>query len=136
MDNLTVITGDMLADSDGLSAPKSKIITAFLVSSGSMKKVEIDADDFLSGAYKHLNCRNIDMIEIVLPNGNYVDIVVDDEICLISGSTLITYCERYNQPIIGDFLVVCCDDDGGTISAPSDFKESMIMNRKGIYYHK
>jgi len=135
VDNLTVITGDMLADSDGLLAPKSNVITAFLVSSGSMKKVEIDADDFLAGAYKHLNCRTIAMIEIELPNGKYVDIVVDDEVLLTSGPKLITYCERYNQPIVGDFLVVCCDDEGVTISAPNDFKESMIVSAKDIYNH-
>jgi hypothetical protein len=124
---------NILASSDGLLSPKSEVITAFLITSGIMKKVEIDSDDFLSGAYQHLNCRNIDIIEIKLANGNYVDVVVDGEILLTSGSKLVTYCERYNQPIIGDFLVVCCDDEGGTISAPSDFEESMIVTNKDVF---
>jgi hypothetical protein len=98
-----------------------------------MSSVSINKNDFLTQAYKLLDCRNIAMIEVELSNGGYVDLVVDDEISLTRGIKLVTYSDRFEQPILGSFIVVCSSNECETISAPSYFKESMIVTSKRLY---
>ena len=117
-------------DSDGLLETAPENITAYLIDINGMLSVEIDKNDFLTQAYKLLDCRNIAMIEVELSNGEYVDLVVDEEILLTRGVKLVTYSDCYDQPILGSFIVVCANSEGETISAPIDFKESMIVTRK------
>ena len=78
-------------DSDGLLETAPENITAYLIDINGMLSVEIDKNDFLTQAYKLLDCRNIAMIEVELSNGEYVDLVVYEEILLTRGVKLVTY---------------------------------------------
>ena len=108
----------------------------YLITIEGCKPVEIPKEDGLQTMYNLIGCSMVQSFDWELSTGQYVSLYLDEEAQLSSGIKLGCILRGAESPVVGNILVLgptdLYDGEGNDTSAPDNFEEHQLIERKGL----
>ena len=91
-----------------------------------------DSRPRLQEMYRLIGCNLVDVIQSQLPNGELVDVWIDEEGLLTRGVKLGTKIRGFNEPLVGNLIVTGSPDSkGNPTPAPDNFNIFDLVEQFG-----